>query len=123
MKQTFKPSFLLLSFCWIFHGCGVALTPKLTAKLPPETETEVFRLDIFHGEVKNLYGLNIGIKNYTNRLIGAQIGIVNVAKNSIGVQVGIVNLSNKKHMDGSSRLLIRPKKMDYSRFRQELQIY
>ncbi|EMF81474.1 hypothetical protein LEP1GSC188_4936 [Leptospira weilii serovar Topaz str. LT2116] len=76
--------------------CGVALTPKLTAKLPPETETEVFRLNLPYGKVKNLYGLNAGIRNYANRLIGAQIGIVNVAENSIGVQAGIVNLSHKK---------------------------
>ncbi|WP_078129328.1 LA_2272/LA_2273 family lipoprotein [Leptospira alexanderi] len=92
MKKTFKLSFLLLFFCWIFHGCGVALTPKATVKVPPKTETEIFRLNLFYGRVHNLYGLNLGIINNANRLIGTQIGIANETENdSIGAQVGLLN--------------------------------
>lgn len=77
------------------------MTPKLTAKLPPETE--VFRLNVFHGEVKNLYGLNLGIVNIIkDRLIGVQIGLLNSAdsksrKKNIGLQVGILNNSDSNY--------------------------
>ncbi|WP_036059831.1 LA_2272/LA_2273 family lipoprotein [Leptospira sp. P2653] len=99
-KFVFYTLFLFIVLISLFD-CGVALTPKLTAKLPPETE--VFRLNVFHGEVKNLYGLNIGIVNIIkDRLIGAQIGLLNSAdsknrKKNIGLQVGILNNSDSNY--------------------------
>ncbi|WP_080634840.1 LA_2272/LA_2273 family lipoprotein [Leptospira weilii] len=101
-KFVFYTLFLFIVLISLFN-CGVALTPKLTAKLPPETETEVFRLDVFHGEVKNLYGINLGIVNIIkDRLIGAQIGLLNSAdsknrKKNIGLQVGILNNSDSNY--------------------------
>ncbi|WP_428841795.1 LA_2272/LA_2273 family lipoprotein [Leptospira santarosai] len=38
---------------WILVGnCGVALTPRLTATIPPEAKTEAFRLNLLYGEVR-----------------------------------------------------------------------
>ncbi|WP_407936688.1 LA_2272/LA_2273 family lipoprotein [Leptospira santarosai] len=86
------PFFLIAS--WIFVGnCGVALTSETYVKVPPKTETEVFRLNLLYGEAHSLYGANLGLMNLVNRLIGVQIGIVNVAENSSGVQVGLINNS------------------------------
>ncbi|WP_004280175.1 LA_2272/LA_2273 family lipoprotein [Leptospira mayottensis] len=39
------------------------MTEKTTATIPPKTETEVFRVNLFYGEVKKLYGINIGLLN------------------------------------------------------------
>ncbi|WP_235596300.1 LA_2272/LA_2273 family lipoprotein [Leptospira weilii] len=71
------------------------MTPKLTAKLPPETETEVLRFNVFHGEIENLYGLNIEIVNIIkDRLIGAQIGGLNfVDGKAYAAQIGLFNQS------------------------------
>ncbi|EMO58045.1 hypothetical protein LEP1GSC161_2552 [Leptospira santarosai str. CBC1416] len=69
----------------------------MTAKIPPETETEVFRLNLFYGAAHSLYGANLGLMNLVNRLIGVQIGIVNVAENSSGVQVGLINNSTTEY--------------------------
>ncbi|EMO58039.1 putative lipoprotein [Leptospira santarosai str. CBC1416] len=81
--------FSLSIFCTFVFGCGVALTPRLTAKIPPKTETEVFRLNLFDGEVKNLYGVNIGLLNRVlENLIGLQVGGANVADGKTSVQVG-----------------------------------
>ncbi|WP_441006939.1 LA_2272/LA_2273 family lipoprotein [Leptospira santarosai] len=50
---------------WIFVGnCGVALTSETYVKVPPKTETEVFRLNLLYGEVDNLYGFNVGLYNH-----------------------------------------------------------
>ncbi|MDL5245312.1 hypothetical protein QRD38_05775 [Leptospira weilii] len=101
-KFVFYTLFLFIVLISLFD-CGVALTPKLTAKLPPETETEVLRFNVFHGEIENLYGLNLGIVNIIkDRLIGAQIGLLNSAdsknrKKNIGLQVGILNNSDSNY--------------------------
>ncbi|WP_232371668.1 LA_2272/LA_2273 family lipoprotein [Leptospira ainazelensis] len=90
----FRPKFLFLFLVsTLVTACGVALVPRLTVKIPPKTETEVFRLNLLYGKVDSIYGINLGIINSTDRLIGAQVGIVNFAENSIGVQVGIINNS------------------------------
>ncbi|MBM9501549.1 hypothetical protein JWG44_14950 [Leptospira sp. 201903071] len=95
MQRSSQFSILLVSFCWIlFYNCGIALTPRLTAKIPPKTGTEVFRLNLLSGEVSHLYGINLGGLNSVDHLIGTQIGIVNVAENSIGIQAGLLNNSN-----------------------------
>ncbi|EKR17971.1 hypothetical protein LEP1GSC019_3160 [Leptospira interrogans serovar Pyrogenes str. 2006006960] len=47
-------------------NCRVALTSEKTIKIPPKTQTEVFRLNLIHGNVENLYGLNVGIFNSVN---------------------------------------------------------
>ncbi|MFQ3968900.1 LA_2272/LA_2273 family lipoprotein, partial [Leptospira borgpetersenii] len=88
---------LFLSFYWLFHNCGVALTPKATVKIPPQTETEVFRLNLLHGDTKNLYGLNVGIFNFVYyNMIGAQVGIVNSSSNKTsGWQFAIINMAEK----------------------------
>lgn len=78
-------------------NCGVALTPKATIKLPPETETEIFRFNLLYGEAKKVYGLNAGIINNTDKLIGTQVGIVNMSNNSIGIQIGIINGNHDVH--------------------------
>lgn len=112
MKINFKHTtnaFLILYVIPMLN-CGVALTSEKTIKIPPKTQTEVFRLNLIHGNVENLYGLNVGIFNSVNNsMIGAQVGIVNLSdKNTYGWQFAIINMAEKK---------------DYSRFRQALQIY
>ncbi|WP_232422625.1 LA_2272/LA_2273 family lipoprotein [Leptospira santarosai] len=63
----------------------------MTAKIPPETETEVFRLNLLYGEVDNLYGFNVGLYNHIDEMIGAQIGILNTVHDPIGIQIGAIN--------------------------------
>ncbi|EMO03447.1 hypothetical protein LEP1GSC116_2454 [Leptospira interrogans serovar Icterohaemorrhagiae str. Verdun HP] len=81
-------------------NCGVALTSEKTIKIPPKTQTEVFRLNLIHGNVENLYGLNVGIFNSVNNsMIGAQVGIVNLSdKNTYGWQFAIINMAEKKRI-------------------------
>ncbi|AXR69002.1 LA_2272/LA_2273 family lipoprotein [Leptospira mayottensis] len=87
----------------LFFDCGVALTPKTTVKIPPKTNIEVFRLNIFHGEVENLYGLNLGIVNIIKgHMIGTQIGLLNSAesesrKKNLSLQIGILNNSDNNY--------------------------
>ncbi|WP_016756411.1 LA_2272/LA_2273 family lipoprotein [Leptospira santarosai] len=85
---------IVFLFCCIFaSNCGIALTPRLTATIPHEAKTEVFRLNLLYGATPSLYGANLGLMNFVGHLIGAQIGIVNVAENAIGVQMGLINNS------------------------------
>ncbi|MDI7202829.1 LA_2272/LA_2273 family lipoprotein [Leptospira santarosai] len=89
MNRLFLCYALLFTLCVSIFDCGVALTPRLTAKIPPKTETEVFRVNLFDGEVKNLYGVNIGLLNRVlENLIGLQVGGANVADGKTSVQVG-----------------------------------
>ncbi|EMI63362.1 MULTISPECIES: LA_2272/LA_2273 family lipoprotein [unclassified Leptospira] len=89
MNRLFLCYAFLFALCVSIFGCGVALTPRQTAKIPPKTETEVFRLNLFDGEVKNLYGVNIGLLNRVlENLIGLQVGGANVADGKTSVQVG-----------------------------------
>lgn len=83
----------IISFGWILLcNCGVALTPRLTAKIPKDTSTELVRINLISGEAGNIYGLNLGLANIVQHdLIGAQIGIINGATNASGIQVGLVN--------------------------------
>lgn len=77
---------------WILVGnCGVALTSETYVKVPPKTKTEVFRLNLLYGEVKKLYGVNVGLYNHAADLIGAQIGILNTVHDPIGIQIGAIN--------------------------------
>ncbi|AVV80368.1 LA_2272/LA_2273 family lipoprotein [Leptospira santarosai] len=89
MNRLFLCYAFLFALCVSIFGCGVALTPRQTAKIPPKTETEVFRLNLFDGEVKNLYGVNIGLLNRVlENLVGLQVGGANVADGKTSVQVG-----------------------------------
>ncbi|KXZ30115.1 hypothetical protein AYB33_03490 [Leptospira santarosai] len=89
MNRLFLCYAFLFALCVSIFDCGVALTPRLTAKIPPKTETEVFRLNLFDGEVKNLYGVNIGLLNRVlENLVGLQVGGLNVADGKTSVQVG-----------------------------------
>ncbi|TQE48403.1 hypothetical protein FFZ95_18215, partial [Leptospira borgpetersenii] len=78
---VFNTIFILIVSSFVLH-CGIALTPRMTAKFPLETKTEVFRLNLPYGENQNLYGLNVGIFNFVYyNMIGAQVGIVNSSSN------------------------------------------
>ncbi|EKO32074.1 LA_2272/LA_2273 family lipoprotein [Leptospira santarosai] len=89
MNRLFLCYAFLFALCVSIFGCGVALTPRQTAKIPSETETEVFRVNLFDGEVKNLYGVNIGLLNRVlENLVGLQVGGLNVADGKTSVQVG-----------------------------------
>ncbi|WP_196219395.1 LA_2272/LA_2273 family lipoprotein [Leptospira santarosai] len=87
--------------CTFVFDCGISVTERARLKIPSETETEVFRLNLFYGEVETLAELNVGIVNIVNEgMIGGQVGIVNVSKyhlykNTYGAQVAIVNISYK----------------------------
>ncbi|WP_017859328.1 LA_2272/LA_2273 family lipoprotein, partial [Leptospira borgpetersenii] len=81
MKESVLYNLFLFIVSISLFNCGFALTPRLTAKFPLETKTEVFRLNLFHGKFENLYGLNVGIFNFVNNMIGAQVGIVNSSSN------------------------------------------
>ncbi|EMO55576.1 LA_2272/LA_2273 family lipoprotein [Leptospira noguchii] len=117
MKKTFLLFIFRLLFFWIFfHNCGIALTPERMIKIPPKTQTEVFRLNLLHGKVENLYGLNVGIFNIVNNgMIGAQVGIVNLSgKKTYGWQIAIINMAEKnglfKIQTGIANLLIGTQK-------------
>ncbi len=72
--------------------CGLALTTEATLKLPPQTKTEILRVNLLYGETNRMYGINLGIVNsITERLIGAQLGIVNGAEEGTGIQIGAIN--------------------------------
>ncbi len=74
---------IVFLFCCIFaSNCGIALTPRLTATIPPEAKTEAFRLNLLYGATPSLYGANLGLMNFVGHLIGAQIGIVNYCPNN-----------------------------------------
>ncbi|ASV11744.1 LA_2272/LA_2273 family lipoprotein [Leptospira santarosai] len=89
MNRLFLCYAFLFILCVSIFDCGIALTPRLTAKIPPKSETEVFRVNLFDGEVKNLYGVNIGLLNRVlENLVGLQVGGANVADGKTSVQVG-----------------------------------
>ncbi|AOP36402.1 hypothetical protein A0128_20525 [Leptospira tipperaryensis] len=99
MKKYLKFTMALISSLFVVQ-CGMALTPRTTVKIPQETESEIFRLNLYEGEVKSLYGINIGILNKIEKtLVGLQIGIFNKVKNHgnpnqgnfYGVQTGLFN--------------------------------
>ncbi|MDV6237113.1 hypothetical protein CH379_015890 [Leptospira ellisii] len=96
-RVRFKFLFPLLVFMSV-ADCGVALVPRMTVKIPPQTETEVFRLNLLSGDARRLYGINVGVMNSVDRLIGAQIGMINVAENASGVQIGWINNSTPKRV-------------------------
>ncbi|RHX94088.1 hypothetical protein DLM76_14090 [Leptospira yasudae] len=100
MKNKIKPiAYLFFLLSWIATtNCGFALTPRITTRIPPKTETEVFRLNLLYGELKNLAGVNVGVVNIVeDRMIGGQLGIVNFSeKKTYGAQIAVVNLSENK---------------------------
>ncbi|EMM73199.1 hypothetical protein M9Y82_02735 [Leptospira weilii] len=99
MKNKINPIvYLFFLLFWIATtNCGFALTPRITTRIPPKTETEVFRLNLLYGELENLAGLNVGIFNMVDRMIGGQIGIVNYSpKKTYGAQVAVVNIASDK---------------------------
>nr|WP_156781815.1 hypothetical protein [Leptospira tipperaryensis] len=57
----------------------------------------MFRLNLIYGELRTLYGINVGVKNFANRLIGTQIGIINSAENASGLQIGFANNAGSEH--------------------------
>ncbi|RHX79966.1 hypothetical protein EHQ05_13610 [Leptospira yasudae] len=107
MKHTnfriFKISFLSLTqwmMLLFLLNCGVTgfTNEHSVVRVPVKTETEVFHANLLHGEVKNLYGLNLGIVNIIKeRLIGFQVGGANVSEGkTYGAQVGVIYNSAKK---------------------------
>ncbi|MDV6237115.1 hypothetical protein CH379_015900 [Leptospira ellisii] len=100
MLYDFKPPFYVPIFlsCIFVFNCGFALTPKITTKIPPKAETEVFRFNLLYGEVQTLAGLNLGVVNSVlNNSYGGQVGIVNLAEHdSYGGQIAIVNFADGK---------------------------
>ncbi|EMO15106.1 hypothetical protein LEP1GSC165_1234 [Leptospira santarosai str. CBC523] len=92
MQTNCKRNLSLVSLsilCTFVFDCGISVTERARLKIPSETETEVFRLNLFDGEVKNLYGVNIGLLNRVlENLIGLQVGGANVADGKTSVQVG-----------------------------------
>ncbi|EMF81452.1 hypothetical protein LEP1GSC188_4934 [Leptospira weilii serovar Topaz str. LT2116] len=100
MKNKINPIvYLFFLLFWIAtSNCAFAVTPRITTRIPPKTETEVFRLNLLYGELKNLVGLNVGVVNIVeDQMIGGQIGIVNLSdKKTYGAQIAVVNLSENK---------------------------
>ncbi|EMJ59549.1 MULTISPECIES: LA_2272/LA_2273 family lipoprotein [Leptospira] len=98
MKNKINPIvYLFFLLFWIATtNCGFALTPRITTRIPPKTETEVFRLNLLYGELKNLVGLNVGLMNIVeHRMTGGQVGIVNLSgAKTYGAQIAVVNVSN-----------------------------
>ncbi|EMP81516.1 hypothetical protein LEP1GSC162_0528 [Leptospira santarosai str. CBC1531] len=92
MQTNCKRNLSLVSLsilCTFVFDCGISVTERARLKIPSETETEVFRLNLFDGEVKNLYGVNIGLLNRVlENLIGLQVGGANVADGKTSAQVG-----------------------------------
>ncbi|TGL91047.1 hypothetical protein EHQ76_20765 [Leptospira barantonii] len=97
-----KTKLLNLAFflsAWIFaSNCGFAVTPRITTRIPPKTETEVLRFNLLYGELKNLAGFNVGIVNIVEEsMIGGQVGIVNFSdQKTFGAQIAIVNAAKNK---------------------------
>ncbi|MBM9501548.1 hypothetical protein JWG44_14940 [Leptospira sp. 201903071] len=87
--------FLLSSVAAFALNCGVGglRGEKSFVRTPAKTETELVRLNLLYGEVKNLYGVNIGVINSVkDRLIGVQVGGVNLSDGkSYGAQVSLYN--------------------------------
>lgn len=80
-------------------GCGLALTTQKTIKLPPQTKTEIIRINLIYGETNRIYGLNLGLANLVqNELIGAQLGILNGAEEGTGIQIGAINNSKSSFL-------------------------
>ncbi|PJZ52639.1 LA_2272/LA_2273 family lipoprotein [Leptospira adleri] len=100
MKNKIKPIALLFwLLLWVaVSNCGLALTPRLTTKIPPKTETEFLRLNLIYGEVKTLAGVNVGLLNEVQEnLYGAQLGIVNFSEGkTYGFQIAVVNAAKNK---------------------------
>lgn len=100
MKNKIKPTVYLFFFLFFLlaSNCGFAVTPRITTRIPPKTETEVLRFNLLYGELKNLAGVNLGIVNIVEEsMIGGQVGIVNFSeKRTYGAQIAVVNLSENK---------------------------
>ncbi|TGL76223.1 LA_2272/LA_2273 family lipoprotein [Leptospira yasudae] len=94
MIRIFIHSVFLILFSLINLDCGIALTTRATLKLPPQTKTEILRVNVIYGETDRMYGLNLGLANFVQKdLIGIQLGIVNGAEEGTGIQIGAINNS------------------------------
>ncbi|EMM73235.1 hypothetical protein M9Y82_02740 [Leptospira weilii] len=93
-------AFSFFGFSLLLLSCGVTgFTGEHTVvRVPVKTETEVFHANLLHGEVKNLYGINLGIVNVIKeRLIGLQVGGANYSEGkTYAAQVGLVYNAAKK---------------------------
>ncbi|WP_243394766.1 LA_2272/LA_2273 family lipoprotein [Leptospira adleri] len=74
-------------------GIGGLRGEKSFVRTPAKTETELVRVNLLYGEVKNLYGVNIGVINAVkDRLIGVQVGGVNFSDGkTYGAQLSLYN--------------------------------
>ncbi|TGK25348.1 LA_2272/LA_2273 family lipoprotein [Leptospira stimsonii] len=88
-------SFVFASAFVFTLNCGVGglRGEKSFVRAPVKTETELVRVNLLYGEVKNLYGVNLGIINSVkDRLIGVQVGGVNFSDGkTYGAQLSLYN--------------------------------
>ncbi|EMF81340.1 putative lipoprotein [Leptospira weilii serovar Topaz str. LT2116] len=93
-------AFSFFGFSLLFLSCGVTgfTGEHSVVRIPVKTETEVFHANLLHGEVKNLYGINLGIVNVIKeRLIGLQVGGANYSEGkTYAAQVGLIYNAAKK---------------------------
>ncbi|TGK25350.1 LA_2272/LA_2273 family lipoprotein [Leptospira stimsonii] len=104
-----KPTFIVKSSCtllfyriliWIgflsfVSNCAIGgiKGDKPLIKIPKDSNMEVLRINLMHGETNNLFGLNLGVSNEVRSdLTGIQIGILNRAMNgTVSIQIGVLN--------------------------------
>ncbi|EKP04949.1 PPE family protein [Leptospira kirschneri str. 200803703] len=84
----------------LFLNCGVTglSGSKSFIRIPVRTETEVFHTSLSQGEVKNLYGINLGVINTVKEnLVGIQVGGANISQGNTyaATQVAFYNTAKK----------------------------
>ncbi|AXR68585.1 LA_2272/LA_2273 family lipoprotein [Leptospira mayottensis] len=89
----------IISSTILFLNCGVTgfSGSKSYFRIPARTETEVFHTSLSKGEVKNLYGINLGVVNTVQEnLMGIQVGGANVSEGNTyaATQVALYNAAN-----------------------------
>ncbi|HMV41539.1 MAG TPA: hypothetical protein PLS71_10725 [Leptospiraceae bacterium] len=97
-RNYYRFKFLFILVFFLFYKCGVSITQKENITIPQNMNFEVFRFNLFSGEVENLFGVNIGFNNKVNTIFGLQFGFLNDLKRGVAMQLGILNFSdtNKK---------------------------
>ncbi|TGK38686.1 hypothetical protein EHQ12_04620 [Leptospira gomenensis] len=78
-------------------GVGGLRGEKSFVRVPVQTQTEMIRFNLLYGEVRNLYGVNLGSINLVSeRLAGAQIGLANLSEGkTYGAQIAVYNSAEK----------------------------
>ncbi|TGL91103.1 hypothetical protein EHQ76_20770 [Leptospira barantonii] len=98
--QTYWKHFAILGLSLSLFSCGVTgfASEHSFVRVPVKTETEVLHVNLLHGDVKKLYGINIGTVNtISERLVGLQVGGANISEGkAYGAQVGLLYNSAKK---------------------------